>query len=73
MDNPLRSHLIFLNERLQELADSFTRPITPREHDSIAAQVALAQQALDHYRRAFEIEYATPATPHDSKSECEVP
>jgi hypothetical protein len=58
MENSLRSHLIYLNERLQELADSLNRPITPGERDSIAAQVELAQQALDNYRRAFEIEYA---------------
>jgi hypothetical protein len=56
MENSLRSHLIFLNERLQELADSLTRPMTASERAHIEARVALAQQALDHYRRAFAIE-----------------
>ncbi len=58
MENSLRSHLIYLNERLQELADSLTLPLTTSERANIEARIALAQQALDHYRRAFEIEHA---------------
>jgi hypothetical protein len=58
MENSLRSHLMYLTHRLQELTDLLTRPATPDERASIAAQVELAQQALNHYRRAFEIEHA---------------
>jgi hypothetical protein len=56
MESPLRFHLIFLNEQLQELKDLLTRPTTPGERANIEARVALAEQALDHYRRAFQIE-----------------
>ena len=56
MENTLRSHLIFLNHRLQELTDLLTRPTTPSERANIEARVALAQQALDNYRRAYDIE-----------------
>ena len=56
MENTLRSHLIFLNHRLQELTDLLTHPTTPSERANIEARVALAQQALDNYRRAYNIE-----------------
>jgi len=58
MHQTLRAHLIYLHEKLQELTDSLTQPITDAKRAELEAHIQLVHQSLEHYRRAYEIESA---------------
>jgi len=56
MQNSLRSHLIFLQDKLQELTDSLTRQMDDVERAALQSKIELATLALEHFRRAYDIE-----------------
>ncbi|HEX5234999.1 MAG TPA: hypothetical protein VFW25_06670 [Silvibacterium sp.] len=57
MERTLRTHMVILQERIQELNDKLTQPNhTTGERDCFKYQVELAQVALDLYLRAYDVE-----------------
>ena len=57
MLNPLRSHIIYLENTIQSLRDRQTSSdLTIEEVEDIELQLSLSESALDHYRRAYALE-----------------
>ena len=53
----LRDHIVELQLRIQTLRDKLTLPnLTEAERASINSQIQLADLALSHYMKAFELE-----------------
>jgi len=56
MQNSLRSHLAYLQDRLQQLTDDLTRSLSDLERAEIEKRIRNVNEAIEHYRRAYEIE-----------------
>lgn len=57
MRRTLHEHIIFLEQKLQELGDHLTRPGLSRvERESITRETEIAKDALQHFRKAYELE-----------------
>ena len=57
MDRPIREHLISLGQRIQELnLQIMENRLTVDERNRIEAEIRAAQSAVEHYRKALEIE-----------------
>ncbi len=70
MREPLHDHVVFLEDRLQEFSSLLTsRSQTPAQRAQTEERIRLINEALEHYRRGFEIEYylrnlsAAPTSP----------
>jgi len=58
MSSPLLANVIFLEDTLQRLRESLdSRHLASREREAIETKVNLILAALDHYRRASDIEF----------------
>jgi len=57
MMQTLQSHIHHLEERIQTMSDRLTRPVlTPEDRTRIQSEILIAELALDHYRKAYELE-----------------
>ena len=57
MLNPLRSHIIYLENTIQNLRNRQTSSdLAIEEVEDIELQLSLSESALDHYRRAYALE-----------------
>lgn len=57
MYQSLHDHIIFLEQQIQVLSDLLTTQQLPTgERDRLAEQLQLATTAVEHYRKAFELE-----------------
>jgi len=57
MIRPLRSHIAFLEEKIQSLRGQLAGAnLTVEDVEDIELQLSLPQSALDYYRRAYELE-----------------
>ena len=57
MDKPVRIHIQELEHRVQHLtAEIMDERVTQTDRNRIEAELRLAQQALEHYRNALELE-----------------
>ena len=57
MDQLLRTHLLSLEDKLQQLNQQLTSPTTsPLALSHIEAKIQIGQDALESFRRAFELE-----------------
>lgn len=57
MRRSLRSHIVYLENTIQSLRDSFTKPgLSIDEVQDLELQLTLAESALAHYRAAYELE-----------------
>ena len=57
MRNSLRTHIIFLENTIQSLRNRLTRPcLSIEEVEDIELQLSTSESALDHYRKAYELE-----------------
>lgn len=53
----LHSHLLYLENRIQLLSDRLTKPgLSSAEVAGLEQQIALAELALEHYRKAYALE-----------------
>lgn len=53
----LRDHIVELEMRIQTLRDKLTLPnLTEPERESVHAQIQVAELALSHYMKAYELE-----------------
>ena len=58
MQHSLRSHLTFLQHTMLQLMDSLTGPLNQTERVEAESRIDLVNEAINHYRRAFELEIA---------------
>jgi hypothetical protein len=58
MQDTLHNHLLFLHDTLQQLTSQITQIATEAERSEIEARIEFTTQAIDHYRRAYEMERA---------------
>jgi len=59
MLTPLNRHILELTNLVQELRNCLTSPkLSDVERVRVEKKIALGSEALDHYRRAYEIECA---------------
>lgn len=56
MQNTLHAHLIYLQDKLQELSDQLTLPLPDPARANIEARIRIAREALDNYLHAYELE-----------------
>ena len=57
MLNPLLSHMQYLKNTIQHLKGRLASPgLTIEEVEDIELQLSLSEDALDHYRKAYELE-----------------
>jgi hypothetical protein len=57
MDRSLRTHVISLEQLVQELGDRVTEPqLQSHEIARIRHQIRVVELALAHYRKAYELE-----------------
>lgn len=57
MLQPLRDHIMHLEQRLQALRDELTRPtLNAGERKHIERRMRISELALRHYVKAFELE-----------------
>jgi len=57
MDRPIREHLRALHQRIQELNEKIMKNrLTPEERNSVESEIRAAQLALEHFRKALELE-----------------
>ena len=58
MQSTLRTHILFLEDSLQQLRDSLTvhKP-SPAERGRTQALISIATTALDHYKHALDLEH----------------
>ncbi|MGA7885139.1 MAG: hypothetical protein WCA44_05305 [Acidobacteriaceae bacterium] len=57
MQHPLHAHVAFLQRKIQSLEAQFDEPgRTPDERRVIRADLRVAQLALVHYQKAYELE-----------------
>jgi hypothetical protein len=57
MRHSLHSHIIYLENSIQDVKNRLTRPnLTPDDTLDLQLQLSLAESALEHYRRAYELE-----------------
>jgi hypothetical protein len=58
MQSTLRTHILFLEDSLQQLRDSLTvQKPTPAERGRTQALISIAATALDHYKHALDLEH----------------
>lgn len=58
MQSTLRTHILFLEDSLQQLRDSLTENKPgPAERGRTHALISIATTALDHYRHALDLEH----------------
>lgn len=72
MRQSLHSHVLFLESKIQTLRDRLTiGSATSEELEEVERQLANAELALEHYRKAYALElaFSGPGTPGDSGSE----
>jgi hypothetical protein len=56
---PLHEHILLLEDKLQDLREKLTQNNLPASaRDAMLVQVRIANDALNHFRRAVELEYA---------------
>lgn len=57
MRHSLRTHLIYLENSIQEAKNRLTQPgLSPIQVEDLQLQVALGESALEHYRHAYALE-----------------
>ena len=57
MDRPLRQHITDLERRVQELSQEMMQNRKTRtERNQIEAELRVAQQALEHFQQALNLE-----------------
>ena len=57
MRHSLKAHLVYLENRIQDASNRLARPdLTIDEIQDLELQLTLAQSALTHYRKAYELE-----------------
>lgn len=58
MQSTLRTHILFLEDSLQQLRDSLTaQKPSPAERGRTQALISIATTALDHYKHALDLEH----------------
>jgi hypothetical protein len=70
MRHSLHAHIVYLENLIQDVRNRLTQPaLGPAEVEDLQLQLTLAEGALDHYRRAYELELsASGAEPPDSSA-----
>lgn len=71
MRHSLHSHIMYLSNKVQSLKDRMTRSyVSADEIEDLKAQIFHAELALDHYRRAYELELgiSSPEPPDNSET-----
>lgn len=64
MQSTLHEHIMHLELKIQTLRDQLTAPyLTGLEHDRIQSEIHVAELALAHYRKAFELEHSFTGPP----------
>lgn len=66
MRHSLHSHIIYLENSIQDVRNRLTQPrLTEEEIEDLRLQLALAESALEHYRQAYtlELSLASPEPP----------
>jgi hypothetical protein len=64
MQQPLQAHIIFLEDKKQELLSSLTKHnLSASDRERIERQLEMAAAAVESYRRAYELEYALRSGP----------
>ena len=62
MQSPLHEHILTLETMLQDFQDRLTRAsLSDAEREDILAKIQFANDALTHYRKAYELEYVVTA------------
>ncbi len=57
MQNTLQAHILHLEHKIQESRDQLTNPaLTPAERTRMQSEMEIAELALNHYVKAFELE-----------------
>jgi len=57
MERPLKEHIAFLEQRVQELQSDINRNLlTKVELDRLDSEIEAAELALTYYRKAFDLE-----------------
>jgi hypothetical protein len=71
MRHSLHAHIVYLENLIQDVRNRLTRPaLGPAEVEDLQLQLTLAESALDHYRRAYELELsASGSTPPDTSAD----
>ena len=58
MHRPLHEHILLLEDKLQDLREKLTQNDLPDPaRDAMLVQVQIANDALNHFRRAVELDY----------------
>ena len=58
MQSTLHTHILFLEDSLQQLRDSLTvQKPSPTERGRTQALISIAATALDHYKHALDLEH----------------
>ena len=64
MQNTLHEHIMRLELNIQALSDQLTDPhLTTPERDQIESEIRIAELALAHYRKAYELEQTVTGPP----------
>jgi hypothetical protein len=75
MRHSLHSHIIYLENTIQDLKNSLTRAhLCIEEFEDLQLQLATAESALTHYRQAYELELSVagsepPSQPDGAQSD----
>jgi len=57
MRQSLRSHILYLENTIQDLRNRLTQPrLTPVQIEDLNLQLSLAESAVEHYRQAYTLE-----------------
>lgn len=58
MLQPMRTHILYLEDLLQDFRASLRKaPLTSQERAAIETKISLISRAMEHYRLALELEY----------------
>lgn len=70
MRHSLHAHIVYLENLIQDVRNRLTRPgLAPAEVEDLQLQLTLAESALEHYRRAYELELSASGSPPPDSSE----